>query len=287
MYPSLKIFDEYPPSVQIEIASVCNFRCVFCYQADKTFSNNKSGFMGYMDIDLFKKIIDELEGNVESITIASRGEPTLHKGFEEIINYTNGKFLATKINTNASVLTEKKIHTILSNDVQSLVFSIDAPEKELYEKLRVNGKFEKTMKNIENFVKIKKESYPNSRLLTRISGVKVNEMQDLDKMEEIWAPYADIVAYTNYIPWESTYQNPINNITKPCTELWRRLFVWWDGKVNPCDYDYKSSLSKWNISDDDISISEIWNGEYYNDLRDKHLKKQRKQVEPCIRCISV
>ena len=49
----------------------------------------------------------------------------------------------------------------------------------------------------------------------------------------------------------------------------------------------KAWVAKIDISDDDISISEIWNGEYYNDLRDKHLKKQRKQVEPCIRCISV
>ena len=211
-YPDLKIIDDFPPSIQIEITSVCNFRCVFCYQADKSFSNNKSGFMGYMEFELFKKIIDELEGNVESITIASRGEPTLHKNFDDIIKYTSGKFLGSKINTNASLLNEKKSHTILSSDIQSLVFSIDAPDKDLYERLRVNGKFEKTMKNIENFVNIKEKHYPNSRLVTRISGVKVNEMQDIDEMEKVWAPFADLVAYTNYTPWESTYENPINKI---------------------------------------------------------------------------
>ena len=123
-YPDLKIIDDFPPSIQIEITSVCNFRCVFCYQADKSFSNNKSGFMGYMEFELFKKIIDELEGNVESITIASRGEPTLHKNFDDIIKYTSGKFLGSKINTNASLLNEKKSHTILSSDIQSLVFQL-------------------------------------------------------------------------------------------------------------------------------------------------------------------
>ena len=30
-----------------------------------------------------------------------------------------------------------------------MAFSIDAADKELYEKLRVNGKFEKTLKNVE------------------------------------------------------------------------------------------------------------------------------------------
>jgi radical SAM protein with 4Fe4S-binding SPASM domain len=62
------------------------------------------------------------------------------------------------------------------------------------------------------------------------------------------------------------------------------MFVWWDGKANPCDYDYKSYLSKWNVKDKEIS--EIWNSDEYNKLRNKHLNDQRKMVEPCNRCIS-
>jgi radical SAM protein with 4Fe4S-binding SPASM domain len=284
MYPVLKKVDEYPPCVQIEPVSMCNFRCVFCYQSDKSFSNKKSGHMGYMELDLFKKVIDELEGNVESITLASRGEPTLHKQLGEFLDYMRGKFLAIKINSNASLLTDKLIHTILSSDIQTMAFSIDAADKELYEKLRVNGKFEKTLKNVERFNEIRYKHYPNSRLTTRISGVKVNENQDVQKMIDLWAPYADIVAFTNYTPWESSYENLVNDVSIPCTELWRRLFVWWDGKVNPCDYDYKSLLSKWNTTDK--PISEIWNSDYYKMLRAKHLNNERKEIEPCKRCIS-
>ena len=90
--------------------------------------------MGYMDLALFKKIIDQLEGNVEAITLASRGEPTLHKQLPEMLKYMQGKFLALKINTNASLMTDELIHTILSNDIQTISFSIDAADKELYEK---------------------------------------------------------------------------------------------------------------------------------------------------------
>jgi len=284
MYPVLKIVDEYPPCVQIEPVSMCNFRCVFCYQSDKSFSTKSSGHMGYMELDLFKKVVDELEGNVESITLASRGEPTLHKQLGEMLEYMRGKFLAVKINSNASLLTDKLIHTILSSDIQTMAFSIDAADKELYEKLRVNGKFEKTLKNVERFNEIRDKEYPNSRLTTRISGVKVNEIQDVQKMVDLWAPYADIVAFTNYTPWESSYENPVNDVSIPCTELWRRLFVWWDGKVNPCDYDYKSLLSKWTTSDK--PISEIWNSDHYKMLRKKHLNDKRKELDPCKRCIS-
>ena len=35
MYPKQKIVDDYPPCLQIEPASMCNYRCIFCYQTDK------------------------------------------------------------------------------------------------------------------------------------------------------------------------------------------------------------------------------------------------------------
>ena len=57
-----------------------------------------------------------------------------------------------------------------------------------------------------------------------------------------------------------------------------------DGKVNPCDYDYKSKLSKWNIKDS--TVKSIWNSKSYNELRRMHLENQRNKIEPCARCIN-
>ena len=284
VYPTMRIVDDYPPCVQIEPTSMCNFRCVMCYQADKTFSSKQNGFMGMMTLDTFKKSIDELEGNIEAITFASRGEPTMNKSFTDMLEYSNGKFLGLKLNTNASLLTEKMAHTLLSSDLQTIVFSIDSKDKEAYEKIRINGNFEKVVANLERFNHIRNTQYSRSDKVVRISGVKINDEQDIDKMREKWGDVADIVAFTNYSPWESSYDNPKNEIKTPCTELWQRMFIWQDGKVNPCDYDYKSILSKWNIKDD--SIKSIWNSEIYNELRKKHLDNMRSQVEPCARCIN-
>ena len=105
---------------------------------------------------------------------------------------------------------------------------------------------------------------------------------DLEEMKNQWKDFADIVAFTNYTPWESSYENKINYITTACSELFQRIFVWWDGKVNPCDYDYKSILSKWNVKQK--TIKEIWNSDYYNLIRKRHLEKQRSMIEPCKRC---
>ena len=280
VYPKIKKIDEYPPCVQIEPASVCNLRCIMCYQSDKSFSAKKEN-MGFMDYELFKKIIDELQGKVEAITLASRGEPTLNKRFIEFLQYTKNKFIALKINTNLNTLTQELADAIFENDVQTLVISADASDKETYEKIRVKGKYEKLLKNVEMLYETRKK-YPDSRCIIRVSGVKINDKQTLQSMKNIFGKFSDSVAFVNYLPWESSYENKENNITDPCTDLWKRVFIWYDGKVNPCDYDYKSVLSKHNYKN--TLLKKIWNSEYYNNLRYEHMKKNRKSIFPCNRC---
>ena len=72
-----------------------------------------------------------------------------------MLKYTAGKFLNLKINTNASLLNEEKIHAILSSGVKTLVFSADAADPELYKKLRVNGSLETTLKILNCLIKLK------------------------------------------------------------------------------------------------------------------------------------
>ena len=108
IYPKLKILDDYPPYLQIEPTSICNYRCVFCFETDKSFTNKNNGFMGTMSYDFFKQIIDEAEGNIEFLSLASRGEPLVCSDISSMLKYTIGKFLNLKLNTNASLLNEEK-----------------------------------------------------------------------------------------------------------------------------------------------------------------------------------
>jgi MoaA/NifB/PqqE/SkfB family radical SAM enzyme len=283
-FPENKINDTYPPCLQIEPTSVCNFRCIMCYQIDPSFNKKAHGFMGTMTFEVFKNIIDQAEGKIEAITFASRGEPLLNKKLPDMLKYTEGKFLGLKLNTNASLLNEKNTHMLLSSDIKNLVFSLDAADKESYEKIRVNGDFDQIKRNLEQFAEIREKHYGDKKIVCKISGVRINPSQSPDEISKVWGGFVDSVALVNYSPWEDTYNNEINELTAPCTDLWRRMFVWWDGTVNPCDIDYKSTLSKWNIND--TGLSDIWNSDIYIKLRQKHLQQQRKSLEPCARCIS-
>ena len=94
-FPKQKIVYDFPVYLLIEPVSACNLRCIMCFQIDETFTSNNK-FMGMIDFELFKKIIDDaVAGGTKAITLASRGEPTLHPKLGEMLEYCSGKFFAT------------------------------------------------------------------------------------------------------------------------------------------------------------------------------------------------
>lgn len=286
VYPREYLVDDFPPLVHIEPTSICNYRCVFCYQTNKEFTLPKNGHMGLMPMDLFKRAVDELDGRCEAITFAARGEPTLHKQFGEMLRYLDGRFLAVKINSNASKLTEELCHAILQSGVQTMVFSADAASEPLYSQLRVRGDLETVLRNVAMFRDIRAKHYPDSRTITRVSGVKVRAEQDLEEMDSTWHDLVDQVAFVRYNPWENTYEQPVNEIETPCSEYWRRTCVMFDGGLNPCDTDYMGRLAVGKFQEEG-GIASLWRGKRYEALRKLHKAKQRRDVFPCNRCTVV
>ena len=282
IYPQQKVLEGYPPYLQIEPTSVCNFRCVFCFETDPTFTAKSQGHMGHMSFDLFKQVIDEAHGNVEFISLASRGEPLLCKDIIPMLRYTQGKFLNLKLNTNASLLDEAKCHAILSGGVKTVVFSADAAEEPLYSQLRVNGNLASVLRNIERFQHIRQTQYSSLPIITRVSGVQVSDDQSLDSMQRVWGNLVDQVAFVQYNPWENVYDRPVTDMRDPCSDLWRRMFIWWDGKANPCDVDYKSTLSVGTFPEN--TLLSLWGSSGYRALRDAHRTGDRKTLDPCNRC---
>ena len=285
IYPQRYELDGFPPYLQIEPTSVCNYRCVFCFQTDRYFTKKSNGFMGHMSLNLFKRIIDESEKRVEFLSLSSRGEPLLCREIEAMLAYTRGKFLNLKLNTNASLLDDRKCHAILQSGVKTVVFSADEATEPFYSRLRVGGELNRVLSNVERFQRIRKQEYPSSQIITRVAGVKFHDGQDLNAMSRVWSDLVDQIAFVTYNPWENVYERPVSEILTPCSDLWRRMFIWWDGTVNPCDVDYKSTLSVGRVQD--CSLSNLWTSEAYRNLRAIHLNKKRSAKLPCKRCVVV
>ena len=281
IFPKKKIDSSFPCYVLIEPVSSCNLKCGMCFQSDKTFT--KKEFMGKMDVNLYKKVIDECSNEgTKAITFGSRGEPTIHQNFKDFIDYANNKFMDIKIITNATKLDNELIHKIFQSSVSQVTFSIDSEKKDEYEQIRKFGKFDEVLKNVQNYNKIK-EQYKHCKTTTRISGVKVQDSQDPKTFTSFWSKYADeIVMKPAYERW-STYTNEkVEGFDKPCEYLWERMYIWHDGKVNPCDADYKSFLSYGNVHEN--SIKNIWNSEKLKNYREQHILGKRNKLTPCDRC---
>lgn len=281
IFPKKKIDTDFPCYVLIEPVSSCNLKCGMCFQSDNTFI--KKEFMGKMDMELYKKIIDECcKEGTKAITFGSRGEPTIHQNFKEFIDYANNKFMDLKIITNATKLDDELIHKIFQSNISQVVFSIDSEKKQEYEEIRKFGKYDEVLQNVKNYNKIKKE-YKNCKTTTRISGVKVRDSQDPKSFSSFWSEYADeVVMKPAYPRWNTYINEKMDELTKPCEYWWERMYVWFDGKVNPCDADYKSYLSYGNVKEN--TIKDIWNSNKLKNYREQHLSGNRGNITPCDRC---
>jgi radical SAM protein with 4Fe4S-binding SPASM domain len=274
----------YPPYLLIEPVSTCNLRCPFCFQTDKSFT--KKPFMGVIDFEFFKKIVDQAdELEVGAITIASRGEPTMHKKFGEMLEYVNQKknIFELKTNTNGTYLNEKICHSIFKNNVTQIVVSSDHYIKEDYERLRLGSNFEKVVSNVDMLFNIRKKDYPNSTTEIRISGIDNEKNLDRKKFRDFWIKRSDHVTASYPAERWNTYENELApEIKDPCENLWDRMYVWFDGKVNPCDADYKSYLSYGNAKE--FNLKELWNNKIISNTRKIHLSNNRGEINPCDRC---
>jgi len=282
LFPKKKIIADFPVYLLVEPASTCNLRCVMCFQVDKSFT--RKPYMGLMDMGLFREVIDEAHaGGTQAITLASRGEPTLHPELGSMLEYMAGKFIEVKLTTNGTRLPEKLCHQILESGANMVVFSIDAHTKDIYEDVRVRGKFDEVLTNVQRFHDIRAKDYPNTALSTRVSGVRVRDAQDPDAFKEFWGKIVDEVGMKDTMERWNTYENEITpDITSPCHFLWERLYIWFDGITNPCNPDYKSTLTPGSVKG--RSIRDVWHGPELTRLREAHLNGKRADYSPCDRC---
>ena len=141
-----------PLRLWLEPTSFCNLKCPMC--TSKDIPEDK---IGYMDWDLYRKIIDEAKGFVYDINLFMGGESLFHKRLPEMIAYAKANGIRTRLSTNATVLTKEQREEPLDAGLDFIIFSFDGYEKEIYEKIRVNANFEKTLGNIRAFLEEKKE----------------------------------------------------------------------------------------------------------------------------------
>jgi len=272
-----------PIRLWIEPTSICNLRCVMCPNKDL-----EKAQKGYMDFDLFKKIVDEASRFVFDVHLLHRGESLLHPDFFKMARYAHDAGLVTRFHTNGTLLDEDKARRLIEAGVDQFAFSFDGFDAETYERIRVNADFEKTVGNIVRFLEIKKE---------------VGARKPVTLIELINQPGLGESAGRSRAVFEARFKGlPLDKIVikelhnwagdagevrekkaySPCTFLWHALIIFWDGAVLPCTQDFFGYDTLGNVRDS--SIAEIWNNDKMVALRRKILDGAVADLETCSQC---
>jgi len=267
------IAPKFPQRLEIELVSDCNLRCVYC---PRHYINNLTG---YMDFDLFKKIIDEAVLYPDTVFVLHRrGESMLHPKFTEMLNYIAGKFKEVQMATNATMLTSEKYQAIV-NGLDFLSFSLDTPER--FNKTRLPAKYEKVEAKILDFL-----DYNKGRVKTQASMVKTSDTTDEMCMEftEIWKNRVDRVRIYEEHSTDGNFgslKNPRSE-RKPCVMPIYEMLIYDNGIVARCNHDWDSD-GMGDVTQN--TIKEIWMNPKYIDLRKQHLTQ--KLTDPvCSKCDS-
>ena len=139
-----------PYTLFVEPTNHCNLKCTFCPQKDQKRS------LGFLDIGLFRELTEEAAKiGVRKFNLFFLGESLMHKSLFEMIRLAKSNGIQTRLNTNASFLDNKRAEELLETGLDLLTVSFEGVNKEIYERLRVKGNFEKTSSNIKNVIKLK------------------------------------------------------------------------------------------------------------------------------------
>ena len=261
-----------PLCFDLEVASICDLACGFCYRQYVSTPDK------IMKKELAFELIDQAaELNIPSMKFNWRGEPLLNPQLPEIIDYAKKKgVLETIINTNATKLNTETSKKIINSGLDILIYSFDGGSKKTYEEMRP-GRFKKNdfdeiYQNILKFSKIKKEmksKFPRTKIQMILTD---QTRKDKKKFFELFKDIVDDVSVKQYterggnltdlnekfeIDLRNKKEKLISQYGKdavlmkdskndiyiskgrlPCEQPFQRLLTTYDGKVGMCCYDW-------------------------------------------------
>jgi MoaA/NifB/PqqE/SkfB family radical SAM enzyme/GT2 family glycosyltransferase len=270
----------YPYELFIEPTNICNAKCPLCPTGSGQLKRQK----GFMDFELFKKIINEVKAHTKKIYLWNLGEPFLHKDIFKMISYAKKFGLYVMSSTNGTVFQKKEnIINLIYSGLDRLIVCVDGIDQRTFSKYRKGLKLDLVLKGLTQLSKIKKElGVDNPWIDFQFIVMKHNEQQ-IGKFEKfarennlnyvLKKVNLEMVKNINYQEWlpsnllfslykiSKTGKYILKNLgfKRTACELWKSLVVNWDGSINPCCYDYGGIINLGNIKNH--SLYSIWSSE--------------------------
>ncbi len=287
-----------PYTISVEPTTSCNLRCPECPSGLRKFTRDT----GMINLELYRKVIDELHPDLFYLILYFQGEPYLHPLFFHMTEYARKKKIYTATSTNAHFLTDSLAKKTVECGLDRIIISLDGLDQQTYEKYRVGGLMEKVLEGTRNLVKWKKElKSATPYIILQFIVFSTNEHQvpelkklakdlGVDKLELKSAQLYNYEEGNPLLPANGSFSrykkhngkfvidNPLNN---HCFRMWRGCVITWDGLVVPCCFDKDATHRLGDLKKQ--NFREIWRGGAYDKFR-KQLFTSRAEIDICKNC---
>lgn len=262
---------------RIETINTCNLKCVMCTYPMVTRKKE------IMSMDLYKKIINEsAELGVKRVSLQNYGEPLLDPHIFDRIKYAKSKGLKTSFYTNATFLRGDVVDKVFDSGLDIIKFSLDAGDKETYEKIRLGGDWKQVKKNVISFYNRREElGLKTPQILIRMVKQESNK-DKIGEYKKFWKKYSDIVDVS---PVDNRTGDEIDTSRKtayPCF-IGKNLVILSNGDVVICCIDYDGKLVVGNVKKQ--TLKEIINSERFKKVVDAHMKFKGDELGICKNCV--
>lgn len=287
-----------PIVMEIEPTTSCNLRCPQCPSGLRQFTRPT----GMLNMDLYRKAVDELSDELCYLILYFQGEPFLNKQFLDFVKIASEKNIYTATSSNAHYFTDETAKATIESGLDRLIISIDGTTQKSYAQYRVGGDIRKVIEGTQCLVEWKKKlNSQTPHIIWQFIAFRHNEHEipEIKRMakeagvDELGIKTAQIYDYNEsdaLIPENeklSRYKHTAegykikNKLLNQCWRMWKGSVITWDGRVVPCCFDKDAQYVFGNVGEE--SFSSIWRNERYQAFRQAVLKS-RKEIDICTNC---
>ena len=188
--------DHSPLKVQLEMSRVCDLHCVMCWRGIMPFNAARDG-IGYLTLERFLAI-DAILPDILWIVAFGLGEPLLNRDCLPILRHARARNAVSHVfmSTNATHLTGDTSRAIVAEHlISELQLSLDGANRSTYEAIRVGGRYDEVVRNLEGIVR-ERDNHRGTTLSLKVEMLVMKDTapQVLDFVKQMAALGVDRIA---------------------------------------------------------------------------------------------
>ncbi len=280
---------EFPPIVIVAVTNVCDMACIHC--AHPVIKRDPGYRATFMKPEVHSRIVEQTAPYRDRLWVfryAADGESLLNPHFLEMVEETKAAGIGpVDLTTNAMSLSEEKMRRLLEAPIDVIDVSLDAFNKETYEKIRIRGKFDRVTANLKRLVELRDELGSPTRIMTSIIQQK-EALEEVEAFERFWGQYVDEVLVRGLntdlgiVNVSETYFRA--DLDRwPCPQFWKRVTINQHGDIRFCVEDWRNTGVVGNVMD--TPIPEIWQSPVYEKFRELHATGRWGAMTMCRKCM--